>query len=97
MSWGELYALLCTETGWTWEYVDEEMTLERLDGFTANWNRSPPVSSLGSILLAIFGAKPAKKGSRPEPPKIEHTAQAGEYLEAFGSLGFPVEDKRRVR
>lgn len=32
-----------TSFGWSWEYVDEQMTLPRLYAIWKQWKRSPPV------------------------------------------------------
>jgi hypothetical protein len=92
MTWGELYALFCVETGWTWEYVDEEMTLPRADEFVKLWKITPPLRLvLASIAVALGmpapDAKPKLKPGDPRPPGKD----LGSYLEAFGSAGIQAE------
>jgi hypothetical protein len=46
--------------GWTWEYVDECMTLPRLDSLSNYWSDHPPVHKM---IAAYLGIKP--KSSKP--------------------------------
>ena len=107
MTWGELYALFCVETGWTWEYVDEEMTLPRCDGFVALWKQTPPLRTTLRIIAGALGMKDSEsKSATPKPTDDEPVpapARArsgrpdlGAYLDAFGSAGMQVE-KRGAR
>lgn len=70
-----MYALLVTATGWTWEYVDEYMTLPRFRELTDYWLRFPPPHlSLSSIVSAFGGKTGSRAASRSdgyEPPEIE--------------------------
>lgn len=59
MNWGEVYAHLITVTGWTWEYIDENMTLPRLAGLSAYWESHPPTHI---IAAAYAGIEPKEKG-----------------------------------
>lgn len=47
-------------TGWTWEYIDEHMTLPRLAEMSAYWKNNPP---LHSMIAAYFGIGTPKKQS----------------------------------
>lgn len=87
MTWGEIYALMCAETGWTWEYVDEEMTLPRLDEFTKLWNRHPPLRvAVHAIAIAL--------GMENSTPAVKKKPDLGAYIEGFAGAGLTVE---RVR
>jgi len=46
---------LITATGWTWDYIDENMTLPRLASLTAYWRSHPPTHV---IAAAFTGIKP---------------------------------------
>ena len=92
MTWGELYALFCLETGWTWEYVDEEMTLSRADEFVKLWKITPPLRRvLTSIAVALGMSAPTTKSTLkdgdPRPPGKD----LGSYLEGLASAGIQVE------
>lgn len=92
MSWGELYALFCVETGWTWEYVDEEMTLPRCDGFVEMWKHNLPVRTTLSIIAQCLGMK--------APATAAPAAQKGNIGDLLGDLagaGIHIEDKRGRR
>lgn len=41
-----------TFTGWTWEYIDENMTLPRLYAIYRHWERRPPTHWM---IAAYFG------------------------------------------
>lgn len=88
MSWDELYALFCVETGWTWEYVDEEMTVPRSQGFINLWKITPPLrATLRGIAIFLGAGDPAPAAPKKSKPDL------GAYLEAFGSAGIQVERK----
>lgn len=89
MSWGGLYALIVLETGWTWEYVDEEMTLVRLDGFLGLWRQTPPLRTMLRAIGASLGLTPAAGG--PSAPAKK--PGIGAYIEGFASAGIAVERK----
>jgi len=42
-----------TETGWTWHYVDEQLTLSELFALYAHWNRSPTVRTMVAGYLGV--------------------------------------------
>jgi hypothetical protein len=88
MSWDELYALFCVETGWSWEYVDEEMTVPRSKGFIELWKLTPPLRATLRAIAIGLGASPAPEKSLPSG-KNKLGLQA--YLEGFGAAGLQVE------
>ena len=53
MKWGEIYAHLITVTGWTWEYIDEIMTLPRLSELSAYWYDHPPTHVIAAWSAGI--------------------------------------------
>lgn len=97
MTWGELYALFCVETGWTWEYVDEEMTLPRCDGFVALWKQTPPLRTTLRIIAGALGMKAPESGATDAKSTVQPVSSAkpdlGMYLEAFGAAGLRVEKR----
>lgn len=89
MTWDQLYALLCVETGMSWEYIDEEMTLPRLQAFRDVWKQAPPVRvSLHALLVGLGGGGDGKprptRSAEVEKPDLQS------YLDAFGSAGLTV-------
>jgi hypothetical protein len=56
-----LYAHLVASTGWTWEYIDERLTLPRLKALNRYWAHSPPPHIL---LRHALGFKPAIRTSQ---------------------------------
>jgi hypothetical protein len=71
-----------TITGWSWEYIDDYMTLPRLYGMMDYWKDHPP---LHIVLAAFVGIKPSKKNAAPA---------SGSELETiigdFAAAGFSV-------
>lgn len=97
IDWDEEYALLITVTGWTYEYIDEWVTLPRLNALKRHWLNSPPVH----ITVARFvGIKPV---SKPQAfRKLETAWQGATVLNedqwrglAAGSQGAVRKDIRR--
>ena len=93
MTWEEIYALYCVETGWTWDYVDEELTMPRADGFIKLWKHMPPLRAtlmaigVGLGMEAPKDDKPASSAApSPRPQK-----DLGSYLEGLSSAGIQVE------
>jgi hypothetical protein len=43
-------------TGWTWEYVWENMTLQRLDVMSRLWKKTPPHHVSTAKIYALFAA-----------------------------------------
>ena len=73
--------------GWTWEYIDEEMTLPRYEAICDHWQRVPPVAVSASAIAQYLGAiklDPAPK-RKAEPAKEQDMAA---LFEMFGASGF---------
>lgn len=83
-----MYASLITDTGWTWDYIDEYMTLPRAEALGALWATRPPLARAVAGIAAALGVRPAE---RPQP--------AGQSLQALAAElgmvgGFNVEVQR---
>ena len=54
-------------TGWSWEYVWENMTMQRLDAFGKVWKNAPPphvsLARITHLLKAFMGVKDDASGS----------------------------------
>ncbi len=59
--WGDVYGLLATALGYTWEYIDEHMTFPRFDELTTYWAKHPPVHISVAAYLGWGSAKAAEK------------------------------------
>jgi len=55
--WELLYCHLITCFNWSWEYIDDHMTLPRLDALREYWKSNPP---LHQIMAAYAGFKPTE-------------------------------------
>jgi hypothetical protein len=75
-----VYPLLITATGWTWEYIDENMTLYRLACFTHHWLDSPPVHTAFAGFLKGMGGK----SKRPQGVEVDEMP-----AHARKRMGFP--------
>ncbi|MGB8422178.1 hypothetical protein [Paraburkholderia sp.] len=42
-----------TTFGWSWEYVDEQMTLPRLHAVWKQWKRFPPIHKMVAVYLGM--------------------------------------------
>lgn len=92
MTWDQLYAFLCVETGMSWEYIDEEMTLPRLRAFRDVWDQAPPVRvSLHALLVGLGGGGKAAGDVATGAARREvERPDLQTYLDAFGSAGLSV-------
>lgn len=61
VDWDEMYVYLIECTGWTWEYIDEFMTLPRLGRMNDYWTRIPPLHILVASYFGFDGRKPEEK------------------------------------
>lgn len=82
--WDAIYARVITATGWTWDYIDEYLTLPRLNALGKHWQDFPPVNE---TVAAFVGIKPEKK----EPRKIDNAWQGIDTLpeHVFKTLARP--------
>ena len=55
--WDEIIAHVCSSTGWSWDYVEETLTVPRLLALCACWRNHPPAHLL---LAAWLGVKPKR-------------------------------------
>lgn len=60
-SWGELYCLIIDRTGWTFEQIDQTMTLSRLKALNDYWQQHPPTNNLVAAYLG-YEYEPADAG-----------------------------------
>lgn len=72
-----------TITGWSWEYIDEYMTLPRLYGMMEYWQEHPPVHILMAAKLGLKSRRSRRKSS----PKNEDMEK---MISDFAGAGFTV-------
>ena len=73
-----LYVVLIDAFGWSWEYIDEEMTLPRMGAIAKRWEIVPPLSvSVAGIAMAL--------GIKREPKK-EAEQNVDELAALFGGI-----------
>lgn len=56
VDWDGIYAHLCASLGWTWDYIDNNMTLSRLEAMNEYWAENPPVHQLVAAYLGYKGS-----------------------------------------
>lgn len=69
MDWGYLYSHLVQSTGWTWEYIDDFMTLPRLWELESYWKTAPPTHVSAARIAYSLGAVPKEQAEAGAPPK----------------------------
>lgn len=78
VDWGWLYGHIIACTGWTWDYIGEHMTLDRLGALTKYWNSHPPMHLM---VAAYLGIKPTRGG------RGQDKGDLGELIGALGAMG----------
>jgi hypothetical protein len=61
--WGFLYAHLSACLGWTYDYIDNNMTLSRLNEYRGYWKTHPPTHQLVAAYMG-YEAKDQNNGSQ---------------------------------
>lgn len=69
MNFGEVVAFLVTVTGWTYDYIEESMTLPRFHELADYWQGNPPLHLMVKSYLGI------ETKSKPKP-EVEEAAKA---------------------
>jgi len=60
-------------TGWTWDYIEDELDVPRLSALSSHWRSHPPTHVL---VAAYVGFKaPQEDGVRNDPAEIEKLAR----------------------
>jgi hypothetical protein len=97
--WDSIYAKTITATGWTWEYIDEFLTLPRLNALFEHWAEYPPVHITAALFAGIKSDGNVKR-KRPSK-KIQNVWQGANVVsdQAFFALkqGVRVLNKRLPR
>ncbi len=68
--------------GWTWEYIDEEMTLPRYQAICDHWARVPPLAVSAAGIAQYLGAIKSQQPAAKQPEERADNRQA--LLDMFG-------------
>lgn len=79
MKWGELYAHLIACTGYTWEYIENNMDLPRLASMNAYWAKHPPLH----LMIQHFMGIEAKSEFDEQPLDAEPEMDILEFAQQF--------------
>jgi hypothetical protein len=85
IDWPGIYARIATTTGWTLDYIMDEVTLPRLRSLLRYWSEHPPVHEL---VAAFVGYKP------PQPAQYDDPRSLGAALSAAGIKGQRIRRKK---
>lgn len=55
--------MVCQHTGWTWDYVEDTLTMDRLKALQAYWADCPPIQAM---IAAYFGIKPKERKNKTD-------------------------------
>jgi hypothetical protein len=80
IDWDSLYAKAMTALGVTWEYMDEFMTLPRLNALCDHWAQFPPVHIATAAIAAAVGIKFGSSSGAEPLKKIDNLWQGAEVL-----------------
>lgn len=83
--------MLIDAFGWSWEYIDEEMTLPRMDAIVKHWEVIPPLAVSVASIASALGVK--RQG------KVEKKAEGSidELMSVLGGAGFKQEKPEWLR
>ena len=66
-----MIAHVCASTGWTWDYVAENVDLPRLECLSRYWDRFPPVHVLVASYMGIKPKTEAIEEDNSHDPVLE--------------------------
>lgn len=64
-------------TGWTWDYVEQELDVPRLTALTTYWRNNPP---LHVMVAAYLGIKPKATPKENDPAEIDAFVSALKFV-----------------
>jgi hypothetical protein len=83
VDWFGVYAGIIAATGWTWEYIDENMTLARLAALNEHWDRFPPTHKALARLCSAFLKEEPKHVAKSDNKK----GTLSDLMAMFGKSG----------
>jgi hypothetical protein len=83
---GDIYTRLATCFGWTWEYIDEFVTVPRLMEISEYWKMVPPMHEVVASFLG--GKRESARGTTG--PGTERVNDDGALIQDLMALGFKI-------
>lgn len=77
---------ICQATGWSWDYVEDHLTVPRLRALKRHWAHSPPPPQLLALIARALG------GMTPSSPR-DNPWQALEAAAADPASGLAISGK----
>ncbi|EOF9914138.1 hypothetical protein ACGLR3_002096, partial [Neisseria gonorrhoeae] len=74
LSFGAVIAHVCASTGWTWDYVADNLDLPRIKHLNEYWREHPPVHILAA---SYMGVKPSSGSVQSEADEAEAVGMLG--------------------
>jgi hypothetical protein len=91
-NWDAEYAYVIAATGWTWDYVDEWLTVPRLRALNRHWAKYPPVH----VTAAIFAGAGSEATPAPTAVKVGNLHELPNGIAVgYPSDGVPVRVMKR--
>jgi hypothetical protein len=56
---------VCQATGWTWDYVEDQVTVARLRALLRHWREAPPPPILLRLIAQALGVVPQRAATEP--------------------------------
>lgn len=57
---------MCQATGWSWDEVEDRLTIPRLHALARHWAETPPPHLLLRVIAQALGWRPARKTDTPD-------------------------------
>lgn len=79
-----------TATGWTWEYIDNHVTLPQVEALSRFWSHTPPVAIQLRRIARFLGLPdmPSAAVAKPEVP--DRPRSLGADLHELSQMGLPI-------
>lgn len=91
-----MYAHVVACTGWTWDYIAENVDLPRLKALNLYWSDNPPLHRMVASFLGIEPAKtPQQTASLEEAAEFipANRVSASEFDAILAQHGLPIKPK----
>lgn len=89
MDWDALYAQLIAATGWTWDHIDQRVTLPQANALAAHWIATPPPGLELRRIARYLGLPDPRPVHTSAPPSAPDDA-----LRQAQAAGLPVMEGR---
>lgn len=87
IDWDTIVVRLCRATGWDWDTVEDQMTMERLDAFSRSFVVVPPEYEVTTFVAIAHGmkidsTKTAPTKTAPTMPRDDPSVRIGDSIVA---------------